>query len=454
MPKSQHKYYMLGLVSCVTVFSYLDRSVMSLLLELIKHDLMLSDSQLGLLNGFAFAFFYAVAGVPIARWADRGNRNIIISAATILWSSMLVLMSVVTGFAQLLLVRVSVAVGEAGCLPPAVSLISDNFDRDERPRAMGIYWLSSPIAAIIAYLGGGWLAEAVGWRTTFLMIGVSGVFIAVLVKLTLREPRLEGRASIITTELPPLNKVLKTLWHQGTFRYLVIAYSLGTFFGAGIGVWIPSFFMRSHGVSTAELGVWLALVWGLGGIVGSYLGGFFATRFAAGNEALQMRVVAMGMMICSGLFIFCFLSSNKFLSFALMASFSLIFHMFFGPVFAAFQSLVSDDMRASSLAIVYMFSNFIGLGVGPLAVGMVSDMLSPMFGLEALRYALVFFSPGYFWAAYYFWISSKTIGADIMRIEQEKEPRGDDIIEENFIPSFSAPKTKARIGFNDVYPSE
>ena len=162
MPKFVYKHYMLGLLTVVAAFNYLDRFVLSLLMEPIKQELHLSDSQLGLLTGIAFALFYAVAGIPIARWADRGNRNTVVTVTTALWSAMVALFGLAGNFSQLLLVRVGVAVGEAGCLPPAQSLIADYFNRAERPRAMAIYWMCGPIATIIGYLGGGWLAETVG----------------------------------------------------------------------------------------------------------------------------------------------------------------------------------------------------------------------------------------------------------------------------------------------------
>jgi len=201
IPKLAYKHYLLGLLTVVAAFNYLDRVVLALLLEPIKQEFQLSDGQLGFLSGFAFTLFYALAGIPIARWADRGNRNTIISVTTALWSSMVALCGLVGNFNQLLLVRMGVAVGEAGCLPPAQSLIANYFDRTERPRAMAIYWMCYPIAVIIGYLGGGWLIEAVGWRMTFVVIGLPGILLAVLVKFTLREPRLKQKKIVVANSL-------------------------------------------------------------------------------------------------------------------------------------------------------------------------------------------------------------------------------------------------------------
>ena len=181
MFKLQYKYFLLILLTVVATFNFLDRYVLALALEPIKQEFSLSDSQLGFMTGFAFASFYAVAGVPLARWADRGNRNVIVTVTTGLWSAMVALCAIVTNFSQLLLLRVGVAVGEAGCLPPANSLIADYFDRDERPKAMAIYWLSGSLAVILGYLGGGWLIESYGWRLTFLIIGLPGLLLALVV---------------------------------------------------------------------------------------------------------------------------------------------------------------------------------------------------------------------------------------------------------------------------------
>lgn len=418
MPKLAYKHYLLGLLTVVAAFNFIDRYILSLLLEPIKQDLQLSDSQLGLLTGFAFALFYAAAGIPIARWADRGNRNTIISGTTALWSVMVVLCGVVGNFTQLLLVRVGVAVGEAGCLPPAQSLITDYFDRNERPRAMSLFWLSAPISVIIGFLGGGWLAEAVGWRMTFIVMGVPSILLAILVKLTLREPRLKQKSTTATAQ-PSFKTVLNTLWRQHSFRNVVIAFCVAYFFGTGIVQWIPTFFMRSHGMETGDLGTWLAVVFGVGGLFGTYLGGVFASRYAAGKEALQMRGVALVFVLLGLLYVQIYLSSDKYHALALMAALGIISTLPNGPIFSAIQSVVTDRMRSVALALVFLWANLIGLGLGPLAVGVLSDLLTSMFGQESLRYALLLFSPGYLWAAYYYWKAAKTIEVDIEQVESE-----------------------------------
>ena len=418
MPKLAYKHYMLGLLTVVAAFNYLDRVVLAMLLEPIKQDFQLSDSQLGVLTGFAFTVFYALAGIPIARWADRGNRNTIVSLTVALWSFMLVLCGLVGNFTQLLLVRMGVAVGEAGCVPPAQSLIADHFHRTERPRAMAVYWMCYPISVIVGYVGGGWLAEYLGWRMTFIVMGVPGILLAILVKFILREPRLKQKKMTIV-EQPSLKEVLNTLWQQHSFRRIVMAFCVGYFFGMGTIIWIPTFFIRSHGMQISELGAWLAFSFGVCGLLGTYLGGVLTTRYAAGKEASQMRVVALFMALNGILYVLVYLSSDKYIALAFVAMIGIVSVLGNGSVFSAIQSLVNDRMRSVALALIFLLANLVGFGLGPLAVGVVSDLLAPMFGQESLRYALVLFCPGALWVAFYYWKAADTIEADIRLVELE-----------------------------------
>ena len=413
--KVAYRYYMLGLLTTVAVFNYLDRSVLSLLLEPIKQDLQLSDSQLGFLTGFAFASFYAIAGVPIARWADRGNRNTIISVTTALWSSMVVLCGFVGNYTHLLLVRVGVAVGEAGCLPPAQSLIADHFDRIERPRAMSIYWMCYSISIIIGYFGGGWLAENFGWRITFMVVGVPGVLLAILVKFTLREPRLQHKV-LRTSSQPSFKEVVNTLGQQSTFRHIVAGFCVTYFFGMGISVWMPTFFIRSYGMEVGELGAWLAVVWGICGAIGTYLGGVIATRYFVCKEAMQIRIIGVVFVLGGILYVLTYLSPNKYLALSLLAMVVIVTSVANGPIFSVIQSLVDDRMRSVSLALIFLSANLIGFGLGPIAAGVLSDLLAPMFGQESLRYALVALSPGYLWGAYHYWRAADTVELDIKKV--------------------------------------
>lgn len=416
MEKFQYKHYLLILLTVVAALNYVDRHIVALLMEPIKQDLQLSDSQLGFLTGFAFALFYAVAGIPISRWADRGNRNTIVFATTALWSSMVAVCGLVGNYSQLLLARVGVAVGEAGCLPTGQSLISDYFNRSERPHAMAIYWLCSPLAMIIAYLGGGFLFEYLGWRMTFVAVGLPGVLIAVLVKFTLREPR-QSRQSQIVSERSSFKVVLATLSKQRTFRHIVMAFCVNYFFTIGAYQWIPTFFVRSYGMETSEVGSWLALIWGVCGLAGTYVGGYLTTRFAARKESSQMLFIAIVHILLALLFTLIYLSFNVHISLLMMAVITLVGTSTNAAIFAAIQSLTSERMRSTALALIFLLANLIGAGLGPIVVGISSDLLTPSFGQESLRYALLLFSPGLLLVAYQFWKASITIEEDINTVE-------------------------------------
>lgn len=420
----QYKYYMLVLLTMVAVFNYLDRGVLALAMEPIKQEFDLSDSQLGLMSGFAFALFYAVAGIPIARWADRGNRNHVVSLTTGIWSLMIVISGLVGSFSQLLLVRVGIAVGESGCTPPAQSLIADYFDRAERPRAMSIYWLSGPIAVIISFVLGGWLIENVGWRMTFILMGIPGVLLALLVKITLREPRLikEKNTTCISNAVPlneknSLRIVLKNLWQGKSFRQLVIIFCISTFFSAGIGVWIPAFFFRAHGVGIGEIGMWLGLLNGTAGLISVFLGGYLAARFAPNRESLQLKCITFSVALSSVFYALCFFSPTHTSSFAFLFFVWGLEGLGYAPVYAMVQSLAEEKSRAVALAFILLITNLIGLGFGPLVVGFLSDVLEPELGQESLRYAMLLCCPGYLWCAYHCWKASGTIEEDIRLIE-------------------------------------
>jgi MFS family permease len=420
---NRYRHYLLALLTGLLAFNALDRVALGIVLQAIKIDLNLTDTQLGLLTGIAFAIFYATMGVPIARWADRGNRVTIISLTAALWSAGVALCATASSFLQLLLIRTGVAVGEAGCIPPAHSLIADYFDRSERPRAVARYMLGVPLALTAGYFSAGFLNELYGWRMTFVILGLPGLALAALARLTLKEPRQlqsarVGQAAQTSQRLqemeprPSFREVVRALWSNIAFRHLMICFSVWNFFGYGILQWAPAFFIRSYALHTSELGMWFALIYGVGGGLGVYLGGEWATRFAAGNEPRQLRMCAAAFVVFPLFKAYAFLAPDHYLALLglAMASLGTIAQ---GPMLASMQTLVASRMRAMSIALVYLCSNLIGMGLGPLAVGALSDTLQPWLGGESLRYALVALCPGYFWAAWHLWRASATVARDV-----------------------------------------
>ena len=431
MPFSERTYkkYLLSVLLVVLAFNQVDRFALGLVLQNLKVDLTLSDTQLGLLSGIAFALFYSVMGIPIARWADRGNRVTIISLTTALWSVAVALCGLAASFLQLLIIRIGVAVGEAGCIPTAHSLIGDYFTRAERPRAAGIYMLGWPLSMIIGYFLAGWLNELYGWRATFILLGLPGLALAGLARISLREPRCARTSAQPAQALPShssqdvnagpsavhpsLREVAATLWGNTSFRHLLLCFSLVLFFGYGMAQWQAAFFIRSYGLKTGALGTWFAAIYGVGGLLGTYWGGEFASRRLANKERLQLRATAVVYSTLSVVYVFVYLSPNQYVAFGLMALAAVGGTMTNGPLFATIQTLVPAHMRATSIAIIYLFANFIGMGLGPLAAGALSDFFRPMVAEESLRFALLALCPGFAWAAWHLWRASSTVVRDL-----------------------------------------
>lgn len=410
-----YRYYLLLILTLITAHNYVDRMALGMMLQSIKRDLQLTDTQLGFLTGLSFFVFYSLMGIPLARWADRGNRVTIVMTTTALWSAAVALCGAATSFAQLLLIRIGVAVGEAGCVPTAHSLIADHFDRAERPKAVALYKLGNPLCLVAAYFGAGWLNELYGWRVTFVLIGIPGIALALLARATLREPRCTSpmrRAPPPANQLP-LKAVCSVLWSIPSYVHLLIAYAVLSFFSFGIAQWQPAFFARSYGVSSGALGSWLALVMGGSGLIGIYVGGTLADRFAAGNEPLQLKWMAAA--YCAfGLFSAAvYLAPTFHLALLCLALGNLGATSVLGPLFAMIQSLIPNRIRAMSIAILFLFANLLGNGLGPLTVGALSDAFLPRFADESLRYALLILCPGYLWCAWHVWSARATVLADL-----------------------------------------
>jgi MFS family permease len=412
---SSYRNYLLTGLLVILVCNYVDRLALGLMLQDIKTDLHLTDTQLGFLSGIAFALFYSVMGVPIARWADRGNRTMIIALTAGLWSVAVMLCGAAASFVQLLLIRVFVAVGEAGCTPPAFSLIADYFDRAERPRAAAIYGLGGPLSTIVGFFFAGWLNQLYGWRITFVVLGAPGLLLAALAFLTFRDPRRARGAqdSAQSANEPGLGEVCATLWSSVTFRHLLLCLAVMFFFIYGILQWLPTMMIRSFNLTGGQLGTSLALTFGVAGVLGAYLGGELATRYAPQNERLQLRALGLSISGAGGLSFLAYLSTSSIVVLGLTGLAMLALNTVNGPLFATVQTLVPERMRAVAFSLVYLVANLVGMGLGPLAAGILSDAMQPWAGNESLRYALLILSPGYFWAAWHAWQASRTVARDL-----------------------------------------
>jgi MFS family permease len=413
-----YKRYALGAMAVVVTFNYIDRCLITLLLQPIKVDLHLSDTQLGFLTGIAFGLFYATLGLPIARWADRGNRVTIASLAMALWGLTVMSCLFVTNFVQLLFARIAAAVGEAGCMPPTYSLVGDYFpESGERTRAMAIYMLGGSTATLVSFVAGGWLNEHFGWRGAFFGMGIPALVCAVLVKLTVVEPPRQARPVAESSKpLLPMTDVLRILWRQRSARHLMLGIILFWTMGLGLLPWYAAFMVRSHGMGTAELGVWLGLIGGIGGGIGILIGGYVGGRWFADNERGQMRLSAVMIAALVPFFVLYLLLPEKYQALLAFIPLATVFNCFIGPTFALLQRLVTDEMRATTLAVVMLLANLIGMGIGPQFVGTLSDLLMPALGNDSLRYAMLVMSLTALWAAYHFWQVGRTVKEDLTAV--------------------------------------
>jgi predicted MFS family arabinose efflux permease len=413
-----YKRYVLGTLTFVYTLNLLDRGLITLLLQPIKEDLHLSDTKLGFLTGIAFGLFYATLGLPMARWADRGNRTTITSLAIALWGVTVMACLLVSSYTQLVFARIAAAVGESGCKPPTYSLIGDYFpEPGERTRALAVYIAGNSLASLISFILGGWLNERYGWRTAFFLIGVPGLILAAVVKLTVREPRTQvASANVYQRASPSIRTVLRALWNQRSFRHLSIALILLYSMGLGLGPWYAAFMMRSHGMGTGELGVWMGTIFGVSGITGVLLGGYVANRWFMNNEPGQMRMSAFAVTLIVPCFIAFLTLPQKHAALMALVPLVMVLSIFLGPTYALMQRLVTDEMRATTMAIVMLLANLIGMGVGPQIVGVLSDLLRPTFGTDSLRWAMLTMSLLAFWGSYHFWRVGRTVKEDLAAV--------------------------------------
>lgn len=407
--------YALGLLTVVYSFNFIDRQLLAILQESIKSELLLTDSQLGLLTGFAFALFYVTAGLPIARWADRSNRRNIVAMSIGLWSFMTAISGLAQNYGQLLAARVGVGVGEAGGSPPSHSIISDIFPPERRASALAFYSTGVNIGILFGFLFGGWLNEFFGWRIAFAVVGIPGILIALLVRYTLHEP-IRGlmEKKKVSDEQPPFLEVVGLLWSRLSFRHMAFAAGLNAFAAYATVNWQASFFIRSHGMSTGELGTWLSLSSGLLGAIGVLCGGLLADKLAPKDKRWYVWLPSITGFICVPFMIGVFLVPNQYAALFLSMVPGLVINVYLGTSIATAHGLVGSRMRATASAVLFLVLNIIGLGLGPFSVGMLSDYLSASMGVESLRYALLYLTPTVmFWSATHFYLASRTLRDDL-----------------------------------------
>jgi len=407
-PSKNYRRYVLFLLTIVYAFNFIDRQILVVLQESIKVDMDLSDSQLGLLTGFAFAIFYVSVGIPIARFADSSNRRNIVAGAITIWSGMTALSGLTQNYVQLLLARIGVGVGEAGGSPPSHSILSDYYPAKERGRAMSIYSMGVYIGILVGFGLGGLINQYYGWRVAFFAVGIPGLLVALLVRFTIREP-IRGIADGNTNvKASSLRETMAVLWQLKSFRIFSVGAGLTAFVSYGVGNFLPSFLARSHGFDSVQIGSSLMLVAGIGGALGTYMGGYLADKFGQKDIRWYLWVPAIPALFVPGLNMLAMFTDGAGLALTYLFFATVCGALYLGPVIATTHTLVSPSMRALSSAILFLILNLIGLGLGPLTVGVLSDLFHASYGSDSLRYAISIVSlvgllamGCFFWAAKY-----------------------------------------------------
>ena len=412
-----YKRFALAMLTAVYALNFIDRQILVILQEPIKADMALSDAQLGLLSGFAFAVIYVTAGIPIAYWADRGNRRNVISLAVAIWSGMTAVSGLAQNYGQLLLARVGVGLGEAGGSPPAHSMISDYYPPEQRATALSIYSSGIYVGILLGFLFGGVIAEAFGWRTAFMVVGLPGVLFALVLRFTLREPvrgRWEKTAAAHTPQ-PGLKQTMALLRDRPSFWYIALGSAFASYVAYGNGNFLPSFLIRNHHMSIAEVGTILALVSGVSGALGTFLGGYLSDRYGTRDMRWYLWIPMLGIALAYFPYLNMLLTDNI-SSGLVLVFFALILNSFYlGPCIALSHALVEPGMRALTSAVLFFVLNMIGLGLGPFLTGLVSDMLVPAYGDQALRYSMVVTTQVYLLALLMFALAARRLPADLAK---------------------------------------
>lgn len=410
-------YISLFVLTIAYSFNFIDRQLIAILQEPIKAELALSDTQLGLLSGFAFALFYVTAGIPIARLADRSNRKNIVAVSVFVWSFMTCICGLAHNYVQLLLARIGVGVGEAGGSPPSHSMISDLFPEEKRATAMGLYSTGVNIGILFGFLLGGWLNEYFGWRVAFVVVGLPGILLAVGIGVWVKEPiRGAFDKSVSQNEPASFSSAMKLLWGLKTFRFLALASAMNAFAIYSVSNWTASFMIRFHGMSTGELGSWLAAILGLGGALGVVLGGVAADRLSHIDRRYYLWVPTVAMLVGAPGAYFAFSLGNPYVALSVLFVPGVLLNCYLGNAIATTHSLVAPGMRATSSAILFLVINIIGMGLGPSSIGMASDMLNGTYGDASLGVALSTIVPvAMVIASALFFVSSRYLKGDLTR---------------------------------------
>jgi MFS family permease len=394
------------------IFNFIDRQIIGVLAVPIKAELALSDQQLGLMGGIAFALFYSGLAIPIAWLADRKSRVNIIAGSVALWSAFTALCGLAQNFWHLFLARMGVGIGEAGGVAPSYALISDFYPKEKRGRALAFFSLGIPIGSALGVFFGGWIASHLDWRSAFLIVGVAGLPAALLVKLLVPEPVRGGFDEGPSEAAPPLPVVAGTLARNPSFWLLSFGAASGSILGYGLIFWLPSFFARSFGLELAEVGWFYGSIVLVGGVAGTWLGGWFGDRTGQGNPAAYALIPAICFLIAAPVFAIGLFAPSLAVGWALFAVGQMLALAWLGPVIAAVQHIVPPNMRATASASFLFINNLIGIGFGIFFLGFMSDTMTPLHGDQALKYSILYGLVFYLLSAGFYLVASRRLSRD------------------------------------------
>ena len=410
--KKSYRYYALAVLTLIYVFNFVDRQIIVILSEYIIEDLDLTLTQYGMLSGIAFAAIYCVFGIPIARMADKGQRRNVIAVSVTVWSLFTALCGSAQNFWQLFAARFGVGIGEAGGSPPAHSMVSDIFPVSERATALSIYSLGVYGGILVGYVGGAYLVQWFDWRVAFVVVGLPGVLLAILLRLTVLEPPRGFSEARSDTEETSFKEVLALLWSRKAFRHLSFACALHAFVTYGVGNFMVIFLSRVHDMPTIDIGKYYGLVAGIGGLAGTLAGGWLSDTMAnkTNNKNWYIWIPFISTIAAIPFALITFLVMDNGMS----ATLSWLIPVFFGgfylaPCIAMTHGMVGLRMRALSSAVLFFVLNLIGLGLGPILTGWAADMLEPKYATDAIRYALSLTIMVNVWCAFHYYMCTRTL---------------------------------------------
>jgi predicted MFS family arabinose efflux permease len=405
--------YVLALLCLTALLNLLDRQIFAILLEPIKRDLLLSDTQMGFVTGGAFAIVYTIAGIPLGRLIDIGKRRTILAATLLVWSCMTMCCGLARNYALLLAARMGVGIGEAGSLPATMSVVGDLYPAQKRSGAIGLIYACATLGVAVSLVLGGYLESVIGWRNTFVVVGIPGIIVGLLFLFTVPEPRRDrsptaGRRTLVAA--------LSEIWRVPSFRIVAFMCALLSFSGNALIGWSPTFLMRVHGMAAAEVGKTIGIAV-ICGAAGSFLSGQIADRGVKHDIGWLFVITGLGPLLAVPAMLAFLYGSGAFMLIGSYTLFQLFSSMFIAPSYAVAISVTSSQTRALTVAVIATFQNLGGLALGPLAVGVLNDALAPRLGLVAIRYSLTVVLLGLIGVAALALVGLRYIRADFARAQ-------------------------------------